>query len=567
MSRYDQLIGYLVQNKIARPEQIREIQISTQKKRGNFIQQLLNDGVLDPSRLSQINREVYNLPLVSLREMDVRRELTAQFKETVVRKYSALPVYATGGRLFVATYDPANTMMLEEFKYQGKYSSVEPIIANVDVIEALIEDHYAGTGGMDSLFDNEDEASEENVSNAISNALGQLGDGEEEAPVVRFVQGMLMDAIRMGASDLHFEPYEKSYRVRFRRDGVLQEVASPPPNIANRVTARLKVMADLDIAEKRIPQDGRIKLPISDTKAIDFRVNSLPTLFGEKLVLRILDSSAAKLNIDILGFEPDQKKNYLEAISKPQGLVLVTGPTGSGKTVSLYTGLNILNKPTVNISTAEDPVEINLPGINQVNVNPKTGLDFAAALKAFLRQDPDIIMVGEIRDITTGEIAVKAAQTGHLVLSTLHTNDVPQTIARLVNIGIPSYNIASSVNLIMAQRLARRLCGNCKVRDRKRSHEELLALGFKEEELDELKIYAPKGCERCNYQGYRGRAGVYQVVPISEAISELILRNAGAAEIAAQCQKEGYLDLRQSALNKVKQGIISIEEVLRVTSD
>ena len=417
---------------------------------------------------------------------------------------------------------------------------------------------------MESVF--EDENQEQDL-DAISEALGNIGANEEEAPVVRFVSGMLMDAIRTGASDLHFEPYENTYRVRFRRDGVLQEVAAPPPGIANRITARLKVMANLDIAEKRIPQDGRIKLQVSETKAIDFRVSSLPTLWGEKIVLRILDSSAAKLNIDVLGFEPDQKQHYLNAISKPQGLVLVTGPTGSGKTVSLYTGLSILNKPTVNISTAEDPVEINLPGINQVNVNTKTGLDFAAALKAFLRQDPDIIMVGEIRDITTGEIAVKAAQTGHLVLSTLHTNDVPQTIARLVNIGIPSYNIAASVNLIMAQRLTRRLCSHCKTRDRKHSHDELIALGFAEDEIDDLRIYAPKGCERCSYQGYRGRAGIYQVVPISESLSEMILHNASATDIAEQCQKEGYWDLRQSALNKVRQGLTSIEEILRVTTD
>ena len=564
MSQYDQLIGYMVQHKICAPDQLREMQISAQKKRGSFIQQLLSDGLLDASRLSQINREVYNLPQVMLREMDIRRELTAQFKETVVRKHMALPVYANGGRLYIATSDPANRMMLDEFKYQGKFTSVEPIIANADAIEALIEEHYAGMGGMESIFD--DETSEQDIS-AISDALGGLGAGEEEAPVVRFVTGMLLDAIRTGASDLHFEPYENTYRVRFRRDGVLQEVAAPPPSIANRITARLKVMADLDIAEKRVPQDGRIKLQVSETKAIDFRVNSLPTLWGEKIVLRILDSSAAKLNIDVLGFEPDQKQHYLNAIKKPQGMVLVTGPTGSGKTVSLYTGLNLLNKPTVNISTAEDPVEINLPGINQVNVNPKTGLDFAAALKAFLRQDPDIIMVGEIRDIVTGEIAVKAAQTGHLVLSTLHTNDVPQTIARLVNIGIPSYNIAASVNLIMAQRLARRLCNHCKVRDRKHHHEELLALGFKEEDLDDLRIYGPKGCERCSYQGYRGRAGIYQVVPISETLSELILKNASASEIEEQCRREGYWDLRQSALNKVKQGLTSIEEVLRVTSD
>ena len=561
MSDYDPLISYMVQHKICTPEQIREVQISVQKKRGNFLQQLLSDGLLDGSRLSQINREVYNLPYVMLREMDIRRELTAQFKETIVRKHMALPFYAAGGRLFIATSDPSNRMMLDEFKYQGKFTSVEPIIADMGVIEALIEDHYAGVGGMEEIFE-DDENQEQNI-NAVSEALTKMSDiGDEEAPVVRFVSGMLLDAIRTGASDLHFEPYETSYRVRFRRDGVLQEVAAPPPNIANRITARLKVMANLDIAEKRVPQDGRIKLQVSDTKAIDFRVSSLPTLWGEKIVLRILDSSAAKLNIDVLGFEPEQKQHYLDAISKPQGLVLVTGPTGSGKTVSLYTGLSILNKPTVNISTAEDPVEINLPGINQVN-----GLDFAAALKAFLRQDPDIIMVGEIRDIVTGEIAVKAAQTGHLVLSTLHTNDVPQTIARLVNIGIPSYNIAASVNLIMAQRLTRRLCGNCKVRDRHHSHDELVALGFAEDEIDDLRIYAPKGCERCSYQGYRGRAGIYQVVPISEPLSEMILHNASAADIAEQCQKEGYWDLRQSALNKVRQGLTSIEEVLRVTTD
>ena len=540
------------------------MQISVEKRRGNFIQQILADGLVDGGKLCEIYRDVFALPVVTLREMDIRRELTAQFKETLVRKYNALPIYANGGRLFIATYDPGNRLMLEEFKYGGKFTSVEPVIAEPASIEALIEDHYAGTSG--SMVEILEDDKEDDL-NAIQEALSTMNVADDEAPVVRFVQGMLLDAIRTGASDLHFEPYETTYRVRFRRDGVLQEVAAPPPSIANKITARLKVMADLDIAEKRVPQDGRIKLKVSDTKAIDFRVNSMPTLWGEKIVLRILDSSAAKLNIDVLGFEPKQKQDYLNAISKPQGMVLVTGPTGSGKTVSLYTGLSILNKPTVNISTAEDPVEINLMGINQVNVNPKTGLDFAAALKAFLRQDPDIIMVGEIRDITTGEIAVKAAQTGHLVLSTLHTNDVPQTIARLVNIGIPSYNIAAATNLIMAQRLARRLCPHCKVRDRRHSHDELVALGFPEDEIDELRIYGPKGCDRCSYQGYRGRAGVYQVVPISEALSDLILHNAPASEIEAQCQKEGYWDLRQSALNKVKQGIISIEEVLRVTSD
>ena len=462
MSDYDPLISYMVQHKICTPEQIREVQISAQKKRGSFLQQLLSDGLIDGSRLSQINREVYNLPQVMLRELDVRRELTAQFPETVVRKHMALPIYANGGRLFVATFDPSNRIMLEEFKYQGKFTSVEPIVADIGVIEALIEDHYAGVGGMESVFDDENQ---EQDLDAISEALGNIGANEEEAPVVRFVSGMLMDAIRTGASDLHFEPYENTYRVRFRRDGVLQEVAAPPPSIANRITARLKVMANLDIAEKRVPQDGRIKLQVSETKAIDFRVSSLPTLWGEKIVLRILDSSAAKLNIDVLGFEPDQKQHYLNAISKPQGLVLVTGPTGSGKTVSLYTGLSILNKPTVNISTAEDPVEINLPGINQVNVNTKTGLDFAAALKAFLRQDPDIIMVGEIRDITTGEIAVKAAQTGHLVFFTIHANNAVQAVERIMNFYPEEQHkqvlLDLSLNVvgIIGQRLARLIEG------------------------------------------------------------------------------------------------------------
>ncbi|MBR1374566.1 MAG: type IV-A pilus assembly ATPase PilB [Cardiobacteriaceae bacterium] len=565
MENYDLLINYMIKNGIATHEQIRDVRSAIVKTRAGFLQQILADGLISPSKLSEANRELYNLPYVSLRELEIPRELTSQFKEEVVRKHIALPIFLSGGRLFIATRDPGNRNLLDEFKYQGNFSSVDPVVADSNVIEGLIEEHYAGTGGMENILIEEDTAQQD--MDRISDALSAMGGGEEEAPVVRFVTGMLLDAIRTGASDLHFEPYETTYRVRFRRDGVLQEVANPPPNIATRITARLKVMANLDIAEKRVPQDGRIKLMVSETKAIDFRVNSLPTLWGEKIVLRILDSSAAKLNIDILGFEPEQKQYYLDAIHKPQGMVLVTGPTGSGKTVSLYTGLNLLNKPTVNISTAEDPVEINLPGINQVNVNTKTGLDFAAALKAFLRQDPDIIMVGEIRDITTAEIAVKAAQTGHMVMSTLHTNDVPQTIARLVNIGIEPYNIAASVNLIMAQRLARRLCQHCKTRDRKRHHEELIALGFDEEELDDLKIYTAKGCDRCSYQGYRGRAGIYQVVPISDSLSDLILKNASAAEIGEQCHREGYGDLRRSALNKVKMGLTSIEEVLRVTSD
>jgi type IV pilus assembly protein PilB len=395
----------------------------------------------------------------------------------------------------------------------------------------------------------------------------KLSDGVDEAPVVKFVNKMLVDAIRMGASDLHFEPYEKTFRVRFRVDGVMQKMASPPVQLASKIAARLKVMSQMDISERRIPQDGRIKLKISKNKAIDFRVNSLPTLFGEKLVLRILDPSSAMLGIEALGYEPDQKEMFLEALHKPQGMLLITGPTGSGKTVSLYTGINILNTGETNISTAEDPVEINLEGINQVNVNPKVGLTFANALKSFLRQDPDIVMVGEIRDLETAEIAIKAAQTGHMVLSTLHTNSAPETLTRLRNMGVASFNIATSVNLVIAQRLARRLCKNCK-KPINIPRQSLLELGFTDADLDNPDniIYEPVGCNECR-EGYKGRVGIYEVMKVSPDISRIIMEDGNAIDIKDAALRNGFRDLRRSGVLKVLQGVTSIQEMMRVTSE
>jgi type IV pilus assembly protein PilB len=387
----------------------------------------------------------------------------------------------------------------------------------------------------------------------------------DDAPVVRFVNKVLLDAINKGASDIHLEPYEKEFRVRFRHDGVLHEFATPPRSLAMRIIARLKVMSRMNIAERRVPQDGRIKMNLSKNRSIDFRVNTLPTLYGEKVVLRILDSSASQLGIEVLGFEDYQKKLYLDALKKPYGMILVTGPTGSGKTVSLYTGLSILNTPDVNISTCEDPVEINMVGVNQVNVNNKAGLNFAVALRAFLRQDPDIIMVGEIRDLETAEIAVKAAQTGHLVLSTLHTNDAPQTLTRLANMGVPPYNIASAVHLIMAQRLARRLCSKCK-KEIQIPHEALLRSGFREDQLEGLTIFAPVGCDSCT-GGYKGRTGIYQVMPVSEEMGHLIMEGCNSMQLEEQARREGIADLREAGLRKVAAGVTSLEEVDRVTKD
>ncbi|HEY8539334.1 MAG TPA: type IV-A pilus assembly ATPase PilB, partial [Steroidobacteraceae bacterium] len=480
--------------------------------------------------------------------------------------HRVLPLVKRGKRLFVGVSDPTNLHALDEIKFQTGLS-VEAIVVEEDKLEKIasraieqVDTHMPNLTDDDLDLDNLDvTGGEEDLE---GEAVGR--DDVEDAPIVRFVNKVLLDAIKKGASDIHFEPYEKSYRIRFRLDGYLKEVATPPVQLAVKLAARIKVMARLDIAERRIPQDGRIKMRISKNRAIDFRVSTCPTLFGEKIVCRILDPSSAMLGIDALGYEPQQKELYLKALNQPHGMILVTGPTGSGKTVSLYTGLNILNREDTNISTAEDPAEINIPGINQVNINPKVGLTFASALRAFLRQDPDVIMVGEIRDLETAEIAIKAAQTGHLVLSTLHTNDAPKTLTRLVDMGVKPYAIATSVSLIIAQRLARKLCSNCKA-PVDMPPEALLKEGFTEEEVAQgLRIYKPVGCPQCT-DGYKGRTGIYQVMPVSEEIQRIILQGGSAVDIANQAAAEGIWDLRKSGLAKVKAGITSLDEVNQCT--
>lgn len=485
--------------------------------------------------------------------------------EKIVRQFSAVPIFKRGSRLFVAMSDPTRVDALEAIRFNSRLA-VEAVVVEEDKLAKLIERQYegmsaaefSGFGGEADLDLETESTDEKNTDNGIA--------GAEEAPVVKFINKMLVDAIRMGASDLHFEPYEKSYRIRYRIDGVMREVARPPIQMANKLSSRLKVMSQMDISERRMPQDGRIKLKVSKTKAIDFRVNSLPTLYGEKIVLRILDASSAMLGIDALGYDPDQKALFMAALDKPQGMLLITGPTGSGKTVSLYTGLNILNTVDTNISTAEDPVEINLEGINQVNVNVKTGLTFAVALRAFLRQDPDIVMVGEIRDLETAEIAVKAAQTGHMVMSTLHTNSAPETLTRLRNMGVPSFNIATSVNLVIAQRLARRLCPVCK-KEVDVPSSSLKEMGFTDEDLAKgFKVYQPIGCSECR-DGYKGRVGVYEVMKVTPEIARIIMEEGNSIDIADASRRAGFNDLRRSGLEKVMQGVTSLQEINRVTGE
>jgi type IV pilus assembly protein PilB len=469
----------------------------------------------------------------------------------------------------VGVSDPTNLAAIDEIKFNTGLST-DAILIEPDKLQKAIEAYLNQEDGINSIEGLDDDGLDDLDVEAVSENNDSEDDTSEadEAPIVRFCNKVLLDAIKSGASDIHFEPYEKAYRVRFRRDGILIEVARPPVNLSTKISARLKVMSQMDISERRVPQDGRIKMKISKNRAIDFRVNSLPTLFGEKIVLRILDPSSAKLGIDALGYEPDQKQIYLDALDQPQGMILVTGPTGSGKTVSLYTGLNILNTEERNISTAEDPVEINLEGINQVNMNSKVGLTFAEALRSFLRQDPDIVMVGEIRDLETGEIAIKAAQTGHLVLSTLHTNSAPETLTRLLNMGVPAFNVATSVSVIIAQRLARRLCSNCKVPADDIPDEILSEEGFDNIGMDrsEIELYHPVGCSQCN-NGYKGRVGVYEVVRITDSISRIIMEGGNAIHIADQARKEGFNNLRISALRKAAFGVTSLEEANRVTKD
>tara|TARA_R110002110_G_scaffold121431_2_gene297249 strand:- start:85649 stop:87370 length:1722 start_codon:yes stop_codon:yes gene_type:complete len=541
---------------------------SCRKKKQPFVTYLVDNKLLDSEIIATTASKEFGEPLFDLSVLDTEVVPKEHLNEKLIRQHHALPLFKRGNRLFVALSDPTNLQALDEIKFHTGIST-EPVLVDeqalIEVIEKILSDQESSTLGdlddsdlesLDIGFD-EPQASEDNNSN----------DSEvDDAPIVRFVNKVLLDAINKGASDIHFEPYEKTYRVRLRQDGILAEFATPPVNLAPRLAARLKVMSRLDISERRIPQDGRFKMKISKNRAIDFRVSTCPTLFGEKIVMRILDPSSAKLGIDALGYEAVQKKYFLDAIHKPQGMVLVTGPTGSGKTVSLYTALNILNTDEVNISTAEDPVEINLEGINQVNINPKAGLVFSDALRSFLRQDPDIVMVGEIRDLETAEIAVKAAQTGHMVLSTLHTNSAPETLTRLINMGVPAFNLATSVTLIIAQRLARKLCATCKM-SVEVPEEALLELGFKKEDItDNFGIFEPVGCDNCN-NGYKGRIGLYEVMPITPAIGRIIMEGGNAMDIQEQMIKDGINTLRRSGLLKAKAGITSLEEINRVTKD
>ena len=525
---------------------------------------LVANNLLDSKLVATKASQEYGLPFFDLDAIDLRSLPINLINEKLIRKHHVLPLFKRGETLFIALSDPTNFQALDEIKFQSR---LHPEIILVDerklskAIETCLEaDETSISALLDEELENLDITGGDEEFNKAD-----INTDIDDAPIVRFVNKILLDAIKKGASDIHMEPYEKYFRIRFRADGILYQVASPPTNIATRIVSRVKVMAKMDIAERRVPQDGRIKMTLSRNRAIDFRVNTCPTLFGEKVVLRILDPSSAQIGIEKLGLEPEQEALFLQAINKPYGMVLVTGPTGSGKTVTLYTGLNILNSVERNISTAEDPVEITVEGINQVNMNVKAGLTFANALRAFLRQDPDIIMVGEIRDLETAEIAVKAAQTGHLVLSTLHTNDAPQTLNRLMQMGIEPFNIVSAVILIMAQRLARRLCEYCKVPANYPEHT-LIATGFKEDELKTLKIYSPVGCERCT-NGYKGRIGIYQVMTLSDSMRTLILEGGNALQLAELAKSEGINDLRASGLNKIRLGITSLEEIDRITKE
>lgn len=537
--------------------------LAAQKHKLPLIRYLVRNKLINAKTVAHHVALEFGVPYFDLSAIDKSILPYNLVSEKLVRQHHALPLFKRGNRLFIALSDPTNVQALDDFKFHTRLNT-ETILVEEDKLSSAIEVFIdAADTSMRELLDadletiilsdGDDEVPEEDTSDI------------DDAPLVRFVNKVFLDAIKKGASDIHFEPYEKSFRIRFRNDGMLYEVSSPPPNIANRIISRIKVMARMDIAERRIPQDGRIKMKISRNRAIDFRVSTCPTLFGEKVVLRILDPASAEMDIENLGFEAIQKERFLNAIKKPYGMILVTGPTGSGKTVSLYTGLHILNTLERNISTAEDPVEITVEGINQVNMNLKAGLTFPIALRAFLRQDPDVIMVGEIRDLETADIAIKAAQTGHLVLSTLHTNDAPQTLNRLMQMGVPAFNIVSSILLIMAQRLARRLCEKCKT-DAKYPDNVLQDAGFTQDEIGTFTAYTAVGCELCN-GGYKGRIGIYQVMSLSEAMRSIILDGGNAMQLAQQATSEGVDDLRRSGMKKVIQGITSIEEIDRVTRE
>ena len=565
--RFSGYIRRLVDEGLVTAQQMQDAVEKAKKNKVSITTYLVESLGIKPLTLAEMISAEFGEPLFDLDAFDPDQLPKDLINSSLLIKHRVIPLVQRGAILYVAITDPTHMEALDAIRFNSTLN-VEPVIVEHDKLNKILEKHFTQETNFDFGDDDFD------VDVIAGDDLSPNNDNdddepsaEEEAPIVKYVNKLLVDAIRMGASDLHFEPYEKSYRVRYRVDGVLRQITNPPLQLANRLASRLKVMSQMDISEKRVPQDGRIKLKLSKTKAIDFRVNALPTLFGEKLVLRILDPSSAMLGIDALGYEEAQKALFMEALDKPQGMLLITGPTGSGKTVSLYTGLNILNTESSNISTAEDPVEINLEGINQVNVNPKVGLTFSVALKSFLRQDPDIIMVGEIRDLETAEIAIKAAQTGHMVMSTLHTNSAPETLTRLRNMGVPSFNIATSVNLVIAQRLARRLCSHCKatVDVPKQS---LLEMGFTEQDLahPDFKIYQPIGCNECR-EGYKGRVGIYEVMKVTPEISKLIMEDGNALQIAEVSAKQGFNNLRRSGLMKVISGLTSLQEINRVTSE
>jgi type IV pilus assembly protein PilB len=559
------VLSALSKHNLVSTEQLDEISADFIQQKKPFVRYLVEDKKFNAQNIASILSRSFGYPLIDLQFFDTSLVPDGIRNEKLIRKHNALPLFLRGKVLFVAMSDPTNLDALEEIQFNTGFTT-ELVLTNEQSLHACIEKVLEEESDALDISDIDTEelagidVQEEKTDDDSDGATG----GKEDAPIVVYINKILLDAIKKGASDLHFEPYEKSYRIRFRVDGILTEVAKPPISLSSRMAARLKVMSKLDIAERRVPQDGRIKLALSKRKSIDFRVSTLPTMWGEKIVMRILDSSSAMLGIEMLGYEPEQKKIYMDALAQPQGMILVTGPTGSGKTVSLYTGLNILNTQERNISTAEDPVEINLEGINQVQINVRAGLTFPSALRSFLRQDPDIVMVGEIRDLETAEIAIKAAQTGHLVLSTLHTNSAAETLTRLLNMGVPSYNVASSVSIIIAQRLARRLCTQCKTEEAIPATE-LINQGFPQDKIGQFTLFKPVGCEQCT-GGYKGRVGIYEVIKIGEQVANIIMEGGNSLDIAAQCQKEGFDNLRQSGIKKAMQGMTSLEEINRVTN-
>lgn len=561
------LVKKLLEAQLLTQEQLEAIQNDAARTKKSWLACLAEGPAdTDTQAVALLISQTFGVPFLDLKAFDLSYIPQQFLNDATSRKFHCLPLLQRDKTLFVAAADPMNAELLDQLKFQSGLT-IETVVVDIRVLQTVLTTLFRTMNTVLTVSDLENIESLNIAPVAEESLQGDDAAHADDAPVVRYVNQVLLDAINRGASDIHFEPYEKMYRIRIRRDGVLQELSRPPSNVGPRLVARIKVIARLDISERRLPQDGRFKMKLDATRSIDFRVSTCPTLFGEKAVIRVLDPANAQIGIDGLGYDPDQKTMFLKAIHRPQGMVLVTGPTGSGKTVSLYTALNILNTDEVNISTAEDPVEINLPGINQVNVSPKVGLTFAAALRSFLRQDPDIVMVGEIRDLETAEIAVKAAQTGHMVLSTLHTNSAPETVSRLMNMGIEPFNLATSLSLVVAQRLARRLCTECR-EEEKLSTEALVQAGFPEEEHPDLTLYAahPKGCDQCNH-GYKGRLGLYEVMPITPALSTLIMEGGNALHLAQQAKEEGIANLYQSGLRKVRQGLTSLTEVLRVTKD